>query len=172
MPLSRAPRCEPVNSDPRPPAARRFLRQHSLPVKLGGPVMWGRWADNWAFQCQVSAHVITGKAASWGLAPSAAGWPCDTPDPQRGGLWPPALGPQHWPSSLLLCPVLVTLNWPCVSTSPSGSHVLQRDLIMSWWCHLVNAIRKFPQDFSCFAGSQAWLPGRLRCFLAHGFSPD
>ena len=171
MPLSRGPWCEPVNSDPCPPAAHRFLRQPSLPVKLGGPVMWGCWAGNWAFQCQVSAHVVTGKAASWGLASSAAGRPCDILDPQSGG--PPAIPP--WvPSTglpLLLCLVLVTLNWPRVSSSPSGSHVLQRDLIMLWWCHLANAIRKFPQDFSCFAGRPAWLPGRLRCSWAHGFSP-
>lgn len=44
---------------------------------------------------------------------------------------------------------------PCVSSSFSRSRLLQGDLIRSWWCDLVNAIRKFSQDFSCLAGSLA-----------------
>lgn len=92
--------------------------------------------------------------------------------PQGMRKWPSTLLPfiPAWGFSHLLCLAPVALILPCVSCSPSGSHVLQGDLIMSWWCHLVNAIRKFPQDFSCFAGSRAWLPGLPCCSSACSFS--
>lgn len=68
------------------------------------------------------------------------------------------LGSQDRPSLLprlgLVAPVL-----PCVSSSLSRSHPLQGDLIRSCWCDLVNAIRKFSQDFSCLAGSLAGSQG-------------
>lgn len=48
---------------------------------------------------------------------------------------------------------------PCVSSSFSRSRLLRGDLIRSWWCDLVNAIRKFSQDFSCLAGSLAGSQG-------------
>lgn len=150
-----------------PPAADSFSRHPSLLVKLGRPMTWGHWGRNWAFKCQVPAHVMAGKGC---LAVSTDHWPCAAHKAQGGGPsnllpWIPA-----WDFPHLLCLALVALILPCVSSSPSGSHVLQGDLIMSWWCHLVNAIRKFPQDFSCFAGSRAWLPGHPCCSSAHSFS--
>lgn len=48
---------------------------------------------------------------------------------------------------------------PCVSSSFSRSRLLRGDWIRSWWCDLVNAIRKFSQDFSCLAGSLAGSQG-------------
>lgn len=65
-----------------PPAAHSFSRHPSLPVKLGRPMTRGHSGRNWAFKCQVPAHVMAGKGC---LAVSTDHWPCAAHKAQRGG---------------------------------------------------------------------------------------
>lgn len=161
--------CSGMRGPLSPPTARSFSRDPSLPVKLGG---WWRGATGWGLGLQVPGACTR---EGWERLPPKAGRPAlltgPVPPASPGEVARPTSfsGSRAWDFPHLPCLALVALILPCVSSSPSGSHVLQGDSIMSWWCHLANAIRKFPQDFSCFAGRQARLPGHPRCSSAHSF---